>query len=84
MGRRVSVTENISWTEGFWTGINWLLAESTNDQTFQETAELADANFVRRIDKKIITDRHDLGFLYSLSTVADIELPEIRDAPCFN
>lgn len=71
--------ENIGWTEGFWTGINWLLAQATGDDSFRETAELADQNFVQRIDQKIITDHHDLGFLYSLSTVAEYRITSNKE-----
>jgi unsaturated chondroitin disaccharide hydrolase len=66
--------ENIGWTEGFWTGINWLLYEATGDTYFKETAVALDQHFVERIQKRIITNHHDLGFLYSLSTVAEYKI----------
>ena len=68
--------ENIGWTEGFWTGINWLLYEATTDSCFKEVAEAADLNFVHRIENRIITDHHDLGFLYSLSTIAEYDITD--------
>lgn len=59
---RYPLRDNIGWTEGFWTGINWLLFEKTGDPLFQQTAEKADIDFIHRIDCQIITNHHDLGF----------------------
>lgn len=66
--------KNIGWTEGFWTGINWLLVEGTGQEMYQQIAQVADQNFQERMEGKIIVDHHDLGFLYSLSTVAEYKL----------
>ncbi|MGC3176518.1 glucuronyl hydrolase, partial [Enterococcus faecium] len=50
------------------------LFEKTGDPLFQQTAEKADIDYIHRIDCQIITNQHDLGFLYSLSTVADYKI----------
>ena len=80
---RYQFRENIGWTEGFWTGINWLLTEVSDEKLFAEVAKKADKNFVYRIKNHIVTDHHDLGFLFSLSTVAEYKITgnsEMREA----
>ncbi|WP_291291975.1 glycoside hydrolase family 88 protein [Enterococcus sp.] len=66
--------ENIGWTEGFWSGIIWLLFEETQKDYYKKLAYDIDQSFIERIQKQIVTDHHDLGFLFSLSTVAEYKL----------
>lgn len=61
---------NTEWTSSFWTGLLWLAYENTGDGRFRQTAEGQLADYRRRLDERIATDTHDLGFLYSLSCVA--------------
>ena len=61
---------NTEWTSSFWTGQLWLAYEATGDRIFRETAEGQLADYRARLDGRIRTDTHDLGFLYSLSCVA--------------
>lgn len=63
-------TENIDWTNGFFTGLLWLCYEYTGIPKFKKTAEIQCKCFKNRIDKKIAVDHHDMGFLYSPSCVA--------------
>ena len=63
-------TENIDWTNGFFTGLLWLCYEYTGNPKFLKTAEIQCKSFKNRIDKKIAVDHHDMGFLYSPSCVA--------------
>lgn len=67
-------TENRDWTEGFYTGILWLCYEATGDNSFRELAEHQLESFKNRIENKIETNHHDMGFLYSLSCVAAYKL----------
>lgn len=74
--------ENIEWTNGFYTGILWLCYEYTNDEIFKQTALNNVESFEYRIDNRICTDMHDLGFLYTPSCVAGYKL--ISDERCKN
>lgn len=67
-------TENTDWTEGFYTGEIWLAYELTGDEKLKETALKQVQNFLERIENKINTEHHDMGFLYSLSCVAAYKL----------
>ncbi|MEQ9720446.1 glycoside hydrolase family 88 protein [Yersinia alsatica] len=62
-------TENVEWTTGFWPGQLWLVWEMTGDKKYREAAERYVASFTERIEKRIDTATHDLGFLYTLSCV---------------
>lgn len=61
---------NNQWTNGFWTGELWLAYEYTKDKKFSEAAMAHTDSFRYRAEKRIGTDTHDLGFLYSPSCVA--------------
>ncbi|MDD6214237.1 MAG: glycoside hydrolase family 88 protein [Firmicutes bacterium] len=66
--------ENISWTSGFYEGILWLLYELTGDKDFYNSAKHHSKSFRERLDKGIDLEHHDIGFLYTLSCVADYKL----------
>lgn len=61
---------NTQWTSGFWPGSIWLAYEATGDKTFRYAAQIQVQSFLERIEKRIDTDHHDMGFLYSPSCVA--------------
>lgn len=62
--------EKVDWTEGFWVGMLWLAYEATGDNKYRKTAEGLLPKFRTRLEQKVKTNTHDLGFLYSLSCVA--------------
>lgn len=63
------------WTEGFWPGLLWLTYEVTGEQAFRDLAEKNLLDFYRRVDLNHEIDwHHDLGFLYTLSSVAPYKL----------
>lgn len=66
--------ENIEWTNGFWTGQIWLAYEYSKDERLKKAAEIQIHSFMERIEKKIMVDHHDMGFLYSPSCVAGYKL----------
>lgn len=66
--------ENKGWTTSFWTGEIWLAYEFSKDEKLKEAALIQCDNFAHRIENKIATSDHDLGFLYSLSCVAAYKL----------
>lgn len=68
------LVENTEWTTSFWTGMLWLAYDLTKDEKYSSLAKKHSLDFENRIDNEIETDTHDLGFLYSLSCVADYKI----------
>ncbi len=62
-----------NWVDGFWSGQLWLAYYETQDSVFMDAARAQRPYFVERLDRPESHD-HDLGFLYSLSLVADYKL----------
>ena len=62
--------DGTSWTESFWTGMNIIAYEYTHNQTYMDLIECHIDYFKNRLDKRISVEKHDLGFLYTLSCVA--------------
>lgn len=71
---KYEIIENIEWTDGFWTGLLWLAYEHTGEEKYRKLAEKNVLSFKNRVDNNIEIDHHDLGFLYSLSTVSAYKL----------
>lgn len=67
------------WVDGFWSGQLWLAYDETQDSVFMEAARAQRPYFMARLDRPETHD-HDLGFLYSLSLVADYKLTGDEDA----
>ena len=61
---------NIGWTTSFLTGQLWLAYQWTGKAEYRRAAEIHLDNFKQRIERRIDTDHHDLGFLYTLAAVA--------------
>ncbi len=61
---------NDQWTAGFWPGEIWLAYEHSGDKVFQYAAQIQVQSFLHRIENRIETDHHDMGFLYSPSCIA--------------
>lgn len=66
--------ENQGWTNGFWTGEIWLAYEFCGEESLKKAALIQCESFYKRIEEKIYTGSHDMGFLYSLSCVAAYKL----------
>lgn len=67
-------TANISsWTTAFWPGMMWLMFIKTGDESYKEIAEGCEKKLDEAFDifKGI---HHDVGFMWSLSAVADYKL----------
>jgi unsaturated chondroitin disaccharide hydrolase len=60
---------NRGWTTSFWSGLEWLGWVLTGEEVFRDAALAHAADFERRVRSGEDLDTHDLGFLYSLSTV---------------
>jgi unsaturated chondroitin disaccharide hydrolase len=61
---------NRGWTTSFWAGLQWLAWELTGDDALRGSAAAHTADFARRVDAAEDLDTHDIGFLYTLSSVA--------------
>ncbi|MCX7708424.1 MAG: glycoside hydrolase family 88 protein [Clostridia bacterium] len=72
--------DNTDWTSSFWTGMLWLAYEISGDDKYRKIAEIQLADYKKRIEVKICTDTHDLGFLYTLSCVAAYKLTGNEEA----
>ncbi|WP_031525169.1 glycoside hydrolase family 88 protein [Siccibacter colletis] len=80
---RYPLTDNVEWTTSFWTGQMWLAWEMSGDETFLQAAQKQVRSFGLRIAGRHDTNTHDLGFLYTLSCVADWRLTGNREARGF-
>ncbi|MHB8644342.1 MAG: glycoside hydrolase family 88 protein [Thermomicrobiales bacterium] len=65
------------WVDGFWSGQLWLAYEETGDALFFEAARAQRSSFADRLSRPE-SHNHDMGFLYTLSAVADYKVT--RDA----
>ena len=70
VGNFYPAVPNDQWTAGFWPGSIWLAYEATGDKVFRYAAQIHVQSFLHRIENRIATDHHDMGFLYSPSCVA--------------
>ncbi len=73
-GQNYEAVGNVEWTAGFWTGQLWLAWELSGDETFLSAGQARLEDFRRRLDTRTATDHHDMGFLYTLSAVAEWKL----------
>ena len=67
------------WTNGFWAGILWHLFYLTGDRTYADTARKIET----RLDEALNGFEglhHDVGFMFSLSAVADYRVTENRQS----
>jgi unsaturated chondroitin disaccharide hydrolase len=62
--------QNTDWTSSFWPGMLFLAWENTGEELYRGTGESLIAGFRERLEKRIETETHDLGFLYTLSCAA--------------
>ena len=75
--------ENDQWTCGFWPGELWLSWELSGNPDFRKAGTDMVPSFADRIERKICTDHHDMGFLYTPSCVSAWKLTknsQARDA----
>lgn len=70
-GGHYNVIDNIAWTTGFWPGMLWTAYGVTKDETFLYGGKLQTKLFQKRLEDDCVLQHHDIGFLYTLSTVAD-------------
>lgn len=68
------IKKNDDWTNGFWTGMQWLAYQYTGEEKYRTLACANIQSFRKRLDDHFILDHHDIGFLYSLSVVAGYQI----------
>ena len=68
------------WTNGFYTGLLWLCYELTGNVEFKQKAQEHTQDFQKRYDARAGLNTHDIGFLYSLSAVADYKVTKNEEA----
>ena len=74
------VIDNVAWTTGFWPGMIWSAYGATKDSIFLYGGKLQTALFQKRLEDDYVLQHHDIGFLYSLSAVADYTLTGSEEA----
>lgn len=68
--------DNCDWTDSFWIGMLHLAQEYRYNDKIAETVVKQLAAFQNRLDEEIVVNHHDIGFLYSLSAIADYQMNE--------
>lgn len=79
VGNVYPAVDNTQWTAGFWPGEIWLAYEHSGDKLFRYAAQIQVQSFLHRIENRIETDHHDMGFLYSPSCIAAWKLAGDED-----
>lgn len=74
------IKDNDDWTNGFWTGMLWLAYEYTGNEKYKKVAQIHTDNFEERYNNDFVLNHHDIGFLYSLSAVADYKISGSKKA----
>lgn len=67
------------WTDSFWTGQLWLAYSLTGQEKFKNSARMRNEHFERILGTPQWID-HDMGFLFSLTAVADYKLTGCKEA----
>ncbi len=62
------------WTQCFYTGMLFIAYELSGDKKYLEHAEPLVETFIKRVDENLGMGDHDIGFDFSLSTVAAYKL----------
>ncbi|GAA0565010.1 glycoside hydrolase family 88 protein [Paractinoplanes ferrugineus] len=79
-GRYAERAGNVGWTTSFWPGMLWLAHELTGEASYARAAAAHVPSFADRIHTRSDVDTHDLGFLYTLSSVVPWQLTGDRVA----
>lgn len=72
-GNRWSYCQGYDWVMGFYSGQLWLAYQLTGEPTLREAAQLRRSQFRAVLEDRKARD-HDIGFLFSLHSVADWQM----------
>jgi unsaturated chondroitin disaccharide hydrolase len=72
--------ENIDWTASFWVGMLHLAKELTTSDEFDGTIDKQMQSFRKRLDNEMELETHDLGFLFTLSAMANYKITHNEDS----
>lgn len=72
--------ENEDWTDAFWIGMLHLAQEYKPNDEIEKVINKQLTVFQNRLDEEIVLNHHDIGFLYSLSAVADYRLNQTESS----
>lgn len=61
------------WTNGFWSGLMWLLYQDTGEEKYADIARISEYKMEKCFDE-FYGLHHDVGFMFQLSAVADYRL----------
>lgn len=61
---------NVEWTSSFFTGMIFIAYELTGDEKYLDGINKHLDSFEERVNKEIALETHDIGFIYTLSSVA--------------
>lgn len=67
-------SKNDYWTSSFWLGMLFLAKERSQGNEFDEIIATQVKSFEDRLANNVGLDTHDIGFLYTLSAVADYKV----------
>lgn len=65
---------NKEWTSSFWLGELFLSKELSQSDKYDSLIDIQMNEFKKRLDNDYELDHHDIGFLYTLSSVADYKV----------
>lgn len=72
--------ENTDWTASFWPGMLFLGKEYSRSDEFDEVIKVQLNSFQKRLDNQIELAHHDIGFLYTLTAVADYKVNQHQES----
>lgn len=74
VGGKYSFLDDGGWVGGFWPGLNYLCYELSGDNKYLDYARNSSSRFTKRLYTNSKSLDHDIGFLYSLTSVADYKM----------
>jgi unsaturated chondroitin disaccharide hydrolase len=80
VGGKYTFLEDGGWVGGFWPGLNYLCYELSGDKFYLDSARASKGRFTKRLYTNGKTLDHDIGFLYSPTSVAEYKLTGDEEA----
>lgn len=77
---RYRMSEDGAWVAGFWPGLNFLCYELSGNVLYLKNARASRHRIINRLYHNVQTLDHDIGFIFTLSCVADYKLTGNEEA----